>query len=307
MHTFVSVIIPTFGGSNSLKRAIDSVLTQDYSFSEVIVVDDNNPDTEQRTTTENIMREYQRREQIKYVRHEKNKNGSAARNTGVQLSKGDYISFLDDDDIFLQGKLRKQATFLDEHIEYDATYCWRIQSGTIIGSHLTGDLSKELLDLTFTPCTPSLMIRRKAYIDVGGFDESYNRHQDFEFLLRFFKNHKIGVVKEPLIEIIGNNVDNHLKGKNAVELKKKFLDTFSDDISRLEREHTGYKKYVYAKHYVPLMIKLLRYGDLGLAVVTYFRSAYKGGMCFWKEFVIQIYFLVKKFLIKKCACELNDM
>ena len=58
MDRYVSVIIPTYGGNESLKRAIDSVLRQDYRFFEIVVVDDNNPDTKQRTVTENIMAEY---------------------------------------------------------------------------------------------------------------------------------------------------------------------------------------------------------------------------------------------------------
>ena len=89
-------------------------------------------------------------------------------------------------------------------------------------------------------------------------------------------------------------LDNQPKGEKAVKLKKKFLDTFSENISRIEREHKGYRKHVYGKHYGPLMVKLLRYGDLKLAVTTYFREAYKGGFMFWLEFVYQIILVLKK-------------
>lgn len=294
MDILVSVIIPTYGGNESLKRALDSVLYQDYSPFEVIVVDDNNPGTEQRMKTESIMDAYKDNKKVIYIRHRKNRNGSAARNTGAKAAKGKYLAFLDDDDIFLQGKLRKQVSYLNKNRRYDAVYCWRMESGKIIGSRMKGNLSAPLLDLNFTPCTCSLMIRREAYVDLHGFDESYCRHQDFEFLLRFFEKYKIGVVKEPLIEIIGNSVDNQPKGEKAVKLKKKFLDTFSENISRIEREHKGYRKHVYGKHYGSLMVKLLRYGDLKLAVTTYFREAYKGGFMFWLEFVYQIILVLKK-------------
>lgn len=294
MSKFVSVIIPTYGGNSSLKRAVDSVLMQDYALYEVIVVDDNNPGSRQRLDTATIMSAYECDSRVIYICHEKNKNGSAARNTGAGVAHGEYFAFLDDDDIFLQGKLQKQAFYLDSHMQDDAVYCWRMENGKVVGSKMRGDLSAPLLDLTFTPCTCSLMIRREVYFDLNGFDESYCRYQDFEFLLRFFEKYSIGVVEEPLIEIIGNGVDNQPKGKKAIELKRKFLNTFSDNISKIDGEHKGYKKYVYAKHYGLLMVKLLRYGNFKLAIAIYFKDAYKGGIMFWKEFSLQMLLLVKK-------------
>lgn len=294
MGTLVSVIIPTYGGSGSLRRALESVLMQDYRCFEVIVVDDNNPGTPQRLFTESIMAYYEGDGRVRYICHEKNQNGSAARNTGAKAARGDYLAFLDDDDVFLQGKLRKQVLYLDNNEQFDAVYCWRIEGGRIISSKMKGDLSAPLLDLTFTPCTCSLMIRRKIYADLNGFDESFSRHQDFEFLLRFFERYKIGVVEEALVEIIGNSVDNQPRGREAVALKKKFLDTFSDNISKIDMAHKGYRKRVYAKHYGLLMVKLIRYGDLKVAVSTYFTEARKGGLMFWREFLHQIACVIRK-------------
>ena len=161
---------------------------------------------------------------------------------------------------------------------------------------MKGNLSAPLLDLTFTPCTCSLLLRKEAFLDLHGFDESYRRHQDFEFLLRFFERYKIGVVEEPLIEIIGNSVDNQPRGDEAVQTKKKFLDTFSDNITKIEKKHKGYRQHVYARHYGTLMVKLLRYGDLDLAVSTYFKEAHKGGFMFWSEFTRQMILILKKYV-----------
>lgn len=294
MNPFVSVIIPTYGGEVSLKRAVDSVLMQDYDNFEVIVVDDNGLGTEKQIITEKLMNEYINNDKVIYIKHEKNKNGSAARNTGLRHSRGEYISFLDDDDIFLQGKISKQVNFLKENPQYDAAYCWRYAGGRVITSNLEGDLSEELLELSFTPFTSSLILRREACVKLNGFDENYCRHQDFEFLLRFFRKFKIGVVREPLIEIIGNGVDNQPKGKQAVELKKKFLDTFQNNISEIDKNQPGFRKRVYAKHYSILMVKLVRYGNFALAVKVYFTEAYKGGSLFWKEFCKQVSALAGK-------------
>lgn len=294
MDRYVSVIIPTYGGNKSLKRAVDSVLMQDYCFFEIIVVDDNNPQTGQRNITETIMAEYSDNNRIRYIQHDRNKNGSVARNTGAREARGEYLAFLDDDDIFLQGKLRKQVEFLSVSTEFDAVYCWRRERSGEVRSNLQGDLSEALLDLSFTPCTPSLMIRKKSYFDIGGFDETFYRHQDFEFLLRFFEKHKIGVVPEILIEIIGNSVDNQPRGERAVNLKKKYLETFLPNINKIDKQKKGFRKYVYAKHYAALMIKLFRYGDVKLAFETYVSDAYKGGILFWKEFFLQLKLVICK-------------
>ena len=113
MQELVSVIIPTYKTNKSLKRAIDSVFAQSYKKVEVIVVDDNNCD-EYRIVAECIAEEYKNLDNFKYIQHEHNKNGSAARNTGVESSDGTYISFLDDDDYYYTDKISKEV---DSHEE----------------------------------------------------------------------------------------------------------------------------------------------------------------------------------------------
>ena len=281
----VSVIIPTYGGDDTLIRAVKSVLIQDYDNFEVIVVDDNNPETIERLKTEEIMQRFSGEKRVKYIQHSKNKNGSAARNTGFRNSDGEYICFLDDDDIFLQHKLQSQVAYLQEHTEFGACYCWRRQLGEVICGELVGDLTESLLDLSFTTTTAALMIRRSCYEELNGFDESYRRHQDYEFLLRFYKRYKIGVVKEILIEIIGNGVNNNPTGKKLYEIKKQFFDQFGDEIDRINEKKPGYRKYVYAQHFARAFKEMIRYGNFILAVKIYFRYGYKGGLEFWKIFL----------------------
>ena len=94
----VSVIIPTFKRPGELGRAINSVLAQTYSNIEVVVVDDNNDGDEFRKETELFMKRFESNDRVKYIKHTKNQNGSAARNTGIANSDGEFIAFLDDDD-----------------------------------------------------------------------------------------------------------------------------------------------------------------------------------------------------------------
>lgn len=293
MNPLVSVIIPSFGGNASLERALDSVLDQEYEPFEVIVVDDNEPDSEGRKSTESMMAKYKESEQVLYIKHERNKNGAAARNTGVKAAKGKYVTFLDDDDRFLPHKLEKQADYLELHPEFGAVYCWRIQNGEIVSGEFTGNLSEQILDMSFAPSTPAIMIRTSFFRELNGFDESFQRHQDYEFLLRFFKQYSIGVVREPLVEIIGNSVDNTLTGERAIALKKQFLGTFEATIDELDRESKGFKKRVWAVHYSALAITLTVKGQFRLLVQSYVQEGYKGGVFFWKNYLGRLWRLFK--------------
>ena len=105
----VSVIIPTYRGADKICRAVDSVLSQTYTDIEVIVVDDNGKGSDAQKLTEQAMLRYKDDSRVKYIAHPVNKNGSAARNTGIAASKGSLIAFLDDDDVFLPQKTAVQV------------------------------------------------------------------------------------------------------------------------------------------------------------------------------------------------------
>lgn len=105
----VSVIIPTYKRPHMLDRAIKSVLNQTYDDIEIIIVDDNEPNTIYRKKTEKFMEKYCNNKAIKYIKRENNGGGAVARNTGINKCKGELISFLDDDDEFLPGKIECQV------------------------------------------------------------------------------------------------------------------------------------------------------------------------------------------------------
>lgn len=117
MYPLVSVIIPTYNRPTYLRRCLESVLNQTYKNIEIFVVDDNNPETEARIETEKIMNEYVNGKNVTYLKHNFNKNGSAARNTGWKHSSGKYITFLDDDDEIDESKIQKQVECLAKLIQ----------------------------------------------------------------------------------------------------------------------------------------------------------------------------------------------
>jgi hypothetical protein len=103
----ITVVTPTYNRSEYLGTAVDSVLNQSYSDWELLVIDDNKPESESRKATAEVMSKYAS-PRIHYIQNEKNMGGAAARNIGIFQAKGDYIAFLDDDDIYLPGRLEVQ-------------------------------------------------------------------------------------------------------------------------------------------------------------------------------------------------------
>ncbi len=97
----VSVILPTYNRGKLVSKSINSVLNQSYNNFELIIVDDGSTDQ-----TEKIINSFNDN-RIVYLKHNYNKHASAARNTGIAKSKGEFIAFLDDDDQWLPKKIRK--------------------------------------------------------------------------------------------------------------------------------------------------------------------------------------------------------
>lgn len=110
----ITVITPTYNRDEYLSTAVDSVLNQSYTDWELLVIDDNKPESELRKTTAEVMSKYTD-PRIHYIQNEKNMGGAAARNVGIFQAKGDYIAFLDDDDMYLPDRLEVQCKQMVEN------------------------------------------------------------------------------------------------------------------------------------------------------------------------------------------------
>lgn len=278
MPGLVSVIMPTYKDRGGLQRAVKSVLSQTYENIELFVVDDNSPESEWRTHTEKVMLEFSDNPKVHYIKHEINKNGAAARNTGINASQGEYIAFLDDDDWFLPEKIEKQVAYLEEHSEYAGVYNFALREDKQIPTHpYEGDNSKPLLMLQTNMFTPSLCFRAEAVRAIHGFDESFRRHQDYEFLLRFFAaGYRIGCLQEYLTGLCTNQGENIPTLEKQLEIKEYFFEKFHDVIDTIERVDKGFTKRLYATHYGNVAwyaIKQKRYGIFISLLNKYFRKS----------------------------------
>lgn len=284
----VSVIIPTYKNRGGLIDSIESALSQNYDgLIEVIVVDDNDPRSTFRKHTEELMEQYKDNAKVKYIRHEVNKNGAAARNTGIRAAKGDLIAFLDDDDLFLDGKLSKQVKYLECHNDKSAVYCHARRGNAIASTAiLEGDGSRDILLLQSNFFTPSLMFRREALEAINGFDESFRRHQDYELLLRFFAaGYKIGCVPEVLIEIGKNQGENIPTGEKVNQLKAYFFEKFKSFIEKEDKKTPGFANKVYAKHYAGVFLSHIKHKHFIYAMQIFRYYFFKSPSTFTKVLI----------------------
>lgn len=264
MKELVSVIIPTYGRADYLTRAIDSAISQSYPEVEIIVVDDNNPDTADRKNTEAAVSKYLHRADFSYLKHETNKNGAAARNTGLRHARGKYIAFLDDDDEFLSEKIEKQVRFLKLNPQFEGCYCKTnlMENNNIYyrsSYSKQGNLALDILTLKSECFTPSLCIRKEALVQIGGFNEKFKRHQDFELLLKYFTKFQLGFVDEYLLNVHIDSRKNQPEFDALVALKKQFLSEFKEHIESFDQET---QKHIYQQHNFELFVYAVRKRDL---------------------------------------------
>lgn len=276
-ETLVSVIIPTYKRADMLPRAIDSVLNQTYCNVQAIVVDDNDPASEYRTKTKNIMSSYAENLRVKYVCHDKNRNGSAARNTGIKNADGEIVAFLDDDDFYYPDKIRKQVEFLIEHREYQAVYCgWERDGEVVIPTH-KGDLSYDILSGDHIIYTNVIMMWKDAAVACGGWDETFKRHQEAAFLLRYFRNGgKIGVVEEVLAGF--DTSDRSNAASNAAMNEEQvlyYLESYKDMIIQCGMKEKNADKRIYSHRYRGIFLGYLKAKDFKGAFGFYRRKCIK--------------------------------
>ncbi|HXF44202.1 MAG TPA: glycosyltransferase family 2 protein [Candidatus Paceibacterota bacterium] len=197
----VSVIITTYNRPETLKRAVESVLSQDFKDFELIVVDDGST----KETKKAVMEFSDPR--VVYIRNPKNIGGTKSLNIGLKFSKGKYICPLDDDDEWIDHqKLSKQLSFLESHSDYmavgtNAEVNLLGENGEIIKILKTNvPLSdKEIRNrLIFTNMVAhvSSMYRRDKALSVGGYDESLERGKDWDLFLKLGKIGKLANIPD---------------------------------------------------------------------------------------------------------------
>ena len=196
-QALVSVVIPAYNSEQYIATCIDSVLGQTYQNLEVIVVDDGSTDK-----TVQIIAEYNS-DRIK-IYSQINSGAASARNHGVQKASGEWIAFIDSDDIWSTDKLQKQ-------LEHCSDYQWSHTDSYFLGdiyekntrvSDLSekhsGDIFTRLLIENFIG-TSCVVIKKAIFQEIGGFSTSYRALQDWELWIRVASKYDICYCEEPLV------------------------------------------------------------------------------------------------------------
>jgi glycosyltransferase involved in cell wall biosynthesis len=201
----VSVIIPTYNRSRRVREAVTSVLAQKGIAFEVIVVDDGSEDD-----TAAVLEAFG--SAIRTV--EQSHGGvSSARNTGIRAAAGEWLAFLDADDLWLPGKLRTQMEFLGANAVYkicQTDEIW-IRNGRRLNPRKyhrkpRGYCFPQLLERCLI--SPSaVIIHREVFDEVGLFDEAFPACEDYDFWLRIGYRYPIGLIEEPLTVKQGGHAD----------------------------------------------------------------------------------------------------
>ena len=247
----VSVIIPTYKRSDKIGNAIESVLKQTYKNIEIIVIDDNAKNLEERKKTEEVIKKYGNK--LIYIQNKDNLGGARTRNIGIQKAKGNYIAFLDDDDEFMEEKIEKQMALIKEK-ELEGKnvamiYCHKniIDSNgkTVWISNVNAEgncLYEHLKHCIQT--TSTWLCKKEPLLKVGMFAD-VKAHQDNILLIKLLgAGYEIYRVPEVLLKFyLHNGQGITKKNKDYIEYTKYLIDFKRKYYDKLTKEQIEEVEY----------------------------------------------------------------
>jgi glycosyltransferase involved in cell wall biosynthesis len=205
--TVVSVIIPTYNRSGHIQHAIQSVLEQTYSDLEVVVVDDGSNDSTVQTVEEYTQKE----PRVRLVVHSERKGAQAARNTGIQAARGEWIAFLDSDDKWLPDSLESRLSIAKKGLEIVHSECYVLkpEDGNLrqLGvPAVHGQVYKKLLQRA-GPMFQALLVSKESLARISYLDEVIVAFQEWDTAIRLAKHYEFGFLPEPTFIYDCRNTD----------------------------------------------------------------------------------------------------
>jgi len=219
----VSIIIPTYNREASIQNSIESILFQTYAKWELIIVDDCSSDN----TVEVVKKYQQDDERINLVKLKNNSGACVARNEGIKLAQGEFVTFLDSDDEYFPDKIKKQIALfnMNKHSNLGVVSCGAIdyRDGKEYNRRLPQvkkNYYKALLrkEKRIGAGTPFLMVKNYILKTEGiSFDPEMPAMQDWDFLIRICKKYTFSFVPDYLVKVNHHSNDRVYNSKNAVK------------------------------------------------------------------------------------------
>lgn len=237
----VSVIIPAYNRAHLVMRAINSVLNQTFQDFEIIIVDDASRDN-----TEELVRGIHDK-RIFYIQHEKNRGGSAARNTGIKQARGEYIAFLDSDDEWLPEKLEKQLKVFEQStnsvgLVYTGIIKESKQRRSVHQSR--ENTAQAILAENYVGTTSTPLIKKECFLKTGLFDETLPSAQDWDMWIRIGQYYEFDFVTEQLVKyyLQDDSITRNREAKIEAYriISKKYKNSIKNLPKRVKAEHYFY-------------------------------------------------------------------
>lgn len=298
----VSIIIPCYNAEKYISETLKSVFSQTFGDYEVLLIDDGSTDDSLQLVRE------QYGEKVR-IFTQKNKRVAAARNVGLAQSAGEYLSFLDADDIWLPEKLELQTEFLDANKGVDLVYSDTYEFNDLKGifpktwlqkrKHFTGSVFKEIFIANFIP-TSTVMLRKSCLEDSGYFDEDLLGCEDGNLWMRIALNHEIGCLEKPLAKYRINPVGishRHVEiNKSRIKSHERILKTFPDRVALFHKEAKN--KMAYLNFEVAKYAIIERRTDISTIFYHIFKSL-RWNPFYWKSYALFLCWPCPSLFIKK--------
>jgi glycosyltransferase involved in cell wall biosynthesis len=265
----VSIVIPAYNVGKYLPDTLESVWHQTFTDFEVILVDDGSTDNTKEWVSQI------KNPRFKFI-SQTNQGASAARNRGILASQGEYIAFLDADDLWAPTKLETHVSFLEQNPEVGLVCSWTAMinaqgqpTGRLLKPVADGNVYRKLLVQNTIDC-PSTVIRRRCFDRVGLFNTSIRYNEDWEMWIRIAKFYQFSVIKEPLVYYRQhpNNVS-----KNWRQMQLGFNKVIKSAFENAPKELQHLKKPSYSHANLVLAWKALQSKDKDFQLAANFRAS----------------------------------
>jgi len=252
----ISVVIPVYNGEITIEHTVKSVLNQTFFDFELIVINDGSVDS-----TLDVLAKFQD-PRIKIFSYP-NSGLSASRNRGIKHAHGEFISFIDADDLWTSDKLDAQLNSLRENPKAAVSYSWTDfidESGNLLGFGIhhtvSGYVFPDLLTFFFVGSGSNALIRKQVFDEVGRFDETLTSAEDLDMFLRIAARYQFSAV--PVSQILYRITDNSMS-RNVIRQEREMLKVLDRAFSREPGNSLLHlKRSTYANSYLYLAAHALR-------------------------------------------------